>query len=109
MADGKVELLMQAQLKKERNTVRDMARRLYVNYALWEPVRETMEKCQIDTIDLAEFLANSVVVEFWNLLGLSRYRVESNDSAERIASVTVSMHQDSMTIEVVALRIKEAT
>ncbi len=107
MADQKVASLMEAQLKRHANVVRDMARQLGVNYAPWPLVRETMEKCQIDTIDLADFLANSVVVEVWNLLGVTRFRVESADPAERISSVTVSVHQDSTTIEVVTLSIKE--
>jgi hypothetical protein len=102
--DNVVEL-MQAQLKQASNIVRDMARRFGVSYAIWPHVRETMERCQIDRIEVAEYLARCVVREVWTMLGVTRFRVESSDPADRIASVTVSVHGDIMTIEVMGLRI----
>jgi hypothetical protein len=98
--------LTAAQLKKASIEVRDLARRLGVNFVTWDQVRELMETSQLDLVELSDFLANSVVREKWVMLGVMRYRVESEDAAERIASATVSVHADVMTIEVVALKLK---
>jgi len=108
MSDEVLVSLMEAQLKKASNIVRDMARMTGVGYAIWPTARAIMEQFHVDRVDLAEYLASCEVKESWSMLGgISRYLVESNDPDEQIASVTVSVHQDVMTIEVVTLKIKE--
>jgi len=107
MANGDTVYLMQAQLNKASGEVRNLARRFGVNYALWPLVRDTMERRQLDIIELAEFLAKGEVRETWDLFGIMRHRVESDDPADRIAGVTLSVHQDIVTIEIISLRIKE--
>ncbi len=108
MADGEVESLIAAQQKRYTAVVNTMARRLGVSYRRWPGVTETMQLCQIDGIELSAFLAEAVVVETTRVFDVMRYRLESTDHAERIASVTVSVWLDIVTIEVISLRIKEA-
>lgn len=98
---------MQAQLKKARNEVREMARRLGVDYVIWDHVREMMTNNRLDRVELAEFLAHCVVEKSWIMLGLVRYRVVSADPNERIAGATISLHREILTIEVMSLQIEE--
>ena len=107
MADGEVVNLMQAQLNKASNAVRDMARRIGTNYVLWEQPKELMRKHQIDRIDLADYLVRCDVKETWTVLGVKRYRVEADEADERIRSVILSVHQEVVTIEVVSLTLAE--
>ena len=109
MSNDEIESLMQAQLKRDRYAVRDMARRLGVNYAA-AAVQEKMTMAGLDIVEVAEFLARSVLKETFAMFGAVRHRVEPEapaDPDELIASATVCLHMDSMTIEIIAMRMKE--
>jgi hypothetical protein len=63
-----------------------------------------MELNQIDRVELAEYLIRGEIREAWTMLGVRRYRVESDEPGEQIASVTVAVHGEIMTIEIMGLR-----
>ncbi|HVZ27739.1 MAG TPA: hypothetical protein VG798_03705 [Rhizomicrobium sp.] len=110
MANPEVVDLMQAQLKRDRYVIRDAARQLGTNIAATPDVRTLMADRGIDKVECGDFLANSIVVEIFPMLGVIRHRVEKEDpdDDDRIVSMTVFLHTDSMTIEMISFRTKEA-
>ncbi len=73
MADGEVEYLIQAQMKRATALVNEWARTVGVNYRRWPGVTETMQESQIDAIELSAYLADAAVVEVMRMLGVTRY------------------------------------
>ncbi len=106
MVESNVLSIARAYLKRCTELVRGLARQLGVNYAPWPDVRQRMTDCQLDPVELANFLGDAEVKETECMFGMTRYRLESEDIAERIESATVAIHSESQTIEIIVLRIK---
>ena len=104
MADtDNVVSMIQAQVKRNPDVIRDLARRAGVRYAIWAEVKTIMRDHQIDRVELAEFLAKGEIRDAWVMSGVTRYRIGSEDPDLRITSATVAIHNEVVTIEVIAL------
>ena len=107
MAERDVVVLTKYQLSRATDTVRNMARRLGVNYAIWPHVREIMDGTKIDPIDVADWLARANVQDVLEMVGFTRYRLVPDEQNDEITGMTVAIHDEHLTIEIMALRVKE--
>lgn len=106
MADSDPISLTKAQLRHETDVVRNAARRLGMNWAIWDHVGAIMAANGIDRIELADWLANCQVSDVERIFGVNRYRVEGIVPDSGLVGATVMIHSDVGMVEVVAIDVE---
>lgn len=107
MSDGEVTSLMEAQRRRAQQLVQETARRSGIRYATWPEVQDLMRARGIDRVEVANALDGGTVTKTWNALGVTRFRVEAPAYSDPIIAITVSVHAEFLTIEVIDLELKE--
>jgi len=107
MADGDVVSLMQAQLRQATNEVRDVARLLGINWAIWDEPDGLLKRHKIDRVELAEWLSECHVRETSFAFGIKRFYVEAGESDVPIRSAIVAIHHEVVTVEVMTIKLEK--
>jgi hypothetical protein len=108
MAGSNVKSLIEAQCRVATNEVREVSRRIGVNWAIWSGAGSVLADAGLDRIELAEWLSGCEVKEISRIFGVQRYYVEADAPEVPLESSIVIIHPDLVTIEVLTLKAKES-